>query len=280
MAVEFISVERHGLAGTAALLTRGFADYLVKIPFTEALLAHLERLEDVDFSASPVARLGGEPVGAALVGRRGAESRLAGMAIVPPARRQGVGRALMEHLLTAARSRGDRRMVLEVIGQNEAALRLYEDLGFRRRRRLLGFSGTAPAGLQPVEGLAEVAVGQVAAAIARQSGVDWPWQISAETMALLTPPACGYALDGVWTVVSNPGGAVAGFRTLVIEGNEHRDGRAMRLLYAVMARHPTITEWRMSALLPEELGGGFAAAGLKTSELYQWQMEMPMDEST
>lgn len=278
MATAFTSIRQFGLARTAELLTRAFADYIVRIPFTEAALQHAETLDSVDFSESPVVWLDGEPVGAALIARRGAESRLAGMAIVPAARRQGVARALMAHLLSAARARGDRRMVLEVIGQNEGAVRLYEAVGFQRKRRLLGFAGATPAGLRSDAALAEVAVREVAAASARQPEMDWPWQVSAPTLAQLTAPAVGYAREGAWTVVSNSTGPVAGFRTLLVEGAERREERAVCLLRAVMARHPSVMEWRISALLPEEFAPWFTAVGLVQTELYQWQMEQVLGE--
>lgn len=273
MAVTFTSIEQFGFARTAELLTCAFADYFVKIPFTEAALRHAEESDSVNFAESPVVLFDGVPAGAALIALRGAESRLAGMAILPTARRQGVGRALMEQLLAGAQARGDRRMLLEVIGQNEAAVRLYEAVGFHRKRRLVGFAGPASAGLRPVAGLTEVGVRKVAAAIARQPEVDWPWQISDVTIAQLPAPAVGYTLEGAWTVVPNPAGPVAGFRALVVEGGERRAERAVRLLHAVMARHPAVREWRMSALLPEEFGPWFTVAGLAPTDLFQWQME-------
>lgn len=273
MAVGFTTIADFGAARTAELLNGAFADYFVKIPFTEAALHHAEHMDDVQPGLSPVVLLDGEPVGAALVAHRGNESRVAGMGFLPPARRHGAGRALMEHLLAAARVWGDRRLLLEVIGQNEAALRLYEAVGFVRKRRLVGFAGAAPAGLQPAAELAEVAVRDVAAAIARQATVDWPWQISADTIARLPAPATGYQLDGAWATVLNPAGPTAGFRAVVVEGDGRREERAVRLLQAVMARHPAATEWRMSALLPEEFGGWFTRAGLAPTDLYQWQME-------
>ena len=45
-------------------------------------------------------------------------------------RRQGLGRALMQHILTAVAGEGVRRATLEVRRSNLAALGLYEDLGF------------------------------------------------------------------------------------------------------------------------------------------------------
>lgn len=272
MIIGYTTVANFGLPPAAELLTRAFADYFVKIPFTEAALRQTARMDQVDFTQSPVVLLDGEPAGAALMARRGPVSRVAGMALVPAARRRGAGRALMERLLAEARARGDRRMVLEVIEQNTAAVRLYEAMGFTKMRRLVGFSGPAPAGLAPVPELAEVNVRDVGAVVSRQDGaIGWPWQISGETIALLPPPAIGYELDGAWTALLNPAGPVVTIRTLAVEGSKRREERAGRLLHAGMARHPA-ESWRVSALWPEELSGCFTRAGLVRDELTQWQM--------
>lgn len=52
------------------------------------------------------------------------------VAVDPAQRGQGIGRALMTHLLAEARQRGARRATLEVRASNHAARRLYESLGF------------------------------------------------------------------------------------------------------------------------------------------------------
>ncbi len=273
MNVRFTSIEDFGLVRTAELLTRAFADYFVKIPFTEAGLQQMELPDSVDFARSPVVWLDGQPAGAALIARRGATSRLAGMALVPAARGHGAGRALMEHLLTEARERGDQRMVLEVIEQNVAAVKLYEAVGFTRVRRLVGFAGPAPAGLADEPGLEEAELRDVAAAVERMDEeVGWPWQISGPTLAQLPVSAKGYTLDGAWAVVLNPAGPVVGLRALAVDGKADREQRAVRLLRAVMTRHPAATGWRMSALWPEEWAAWFTGAGLTRQELTQWQM--------
>lgn len=273
MNVRFTRIEDFGLVRTAELLTRAFADYFVKIPFTAAGLPQMALSDSVDFARSPVVWLDGQPAGAALIARRGAISRLAGMALVPAARGRGAGRALMEHLLTEARERGDQRMGLEVIEQNVAAGKLYEAVGFTRVRRLVGFAGPAPDGLADDPGLAEAELRDVAAAMERMDEeVGWPWQLSGPTLAQLPAPAKGYTLDRAWAVVMNPVGPVVGLRALAVDGKADREPRAARLLRAVMARHPTVETWRMSALWPEEFSAWFTGAGLTRQELTQWQM--------
>lgn len=273
MDLEFLPLSLERLTAAAEVLNRGFADYFVPIVVSGPALEAMRHADALVLEDSLMALRGHLPLGVALVERRGRDVRLAGMAVVPEARRLGVGRELVRRLLDAARRRGDRRMVLEVIGQNESAVRLYEREGFMRQRRLAGFAGRVPDGLVVDAGLTEVGVSDVAAVVARQGDVDWPWQISAETLARLPAPATAFALGGAWAVVSNPAGPVAGFRAIAVEGGERRAERAIHLLRAVMARHLAVKEWRMSALLPEEFAGWFEGAGLARTELYQWQMQ-------
>jgi ribosomal-protein-alanine N-acetyltransferase len=59
-------------------------------------------------------------------------ARLYSIAVADAARGRGLGEALLEAAERAARSRGCRRMRLEVRQDNSAAIRLYERLGYRR----------------------------------------------------------------------------------------------------------------------------------------------------
>jgi hypothetical protein len=97
----------------------------------------------------------------------------------------------------------------------------------------------------------EVSLRDVAGAVCRlDPAVEWPWQISGQTIALLPAPATGYSVDGAWAAVSNPDGPAVQVRALAVEGSVNRDERAAALLCALMSRHPA-REWRMSAVWPE-----------------------------
>lgn len=54
------------------------------------------------------------------------------IAVAEPARRQGLGRALLHGLVTEAHRRGTRDVFLEVRADNPGAQRLYETFGFER----------------------------------------------------------------------------------------------------------------------------------------------------
>jgi len=58
------------------------------------------------------------------------EIHINNIAIRPSYRGQGIGTALLQHVLAEARALGARRATLEVRASNEGARRLYERLGF------------------------------------------------------------------------------------------------------------------------------------------------------
>jgi ribosomal-protein-alanine N-acetyltransferase len=60
------------------------------------------------------------------------EVHILNLAVDPAARRRGVGRALMVHVLTAFEARGATKATLEVRRSNLGAQALYESLGFVR----------------------------------------------------------------------------------------------------------------------------------------------------
>jgi len=280
MNLEFPSMLDYGLEPAAEVLARAFEDYFVRIPSTIGVLLHMARADSVDLASSCIFIRGGTAVGGALIARRGWTCRLAGMAIVPEARRTGVGRAAVAHLLGEAKARADRAMLLEVIEQNTAAVELYRACGFKEIRRLIGFAGSLVPDIATSSKLVEVDLREVADAVTRHGLPDLPWQLSGETLAQLTPPNVAYRLDGAWIALSDPSQPVVTIRALVAardklvgDGTPPCRDREAALLRAVMAQYPGKEEWRLSALWPEELAAVIAPAGLPRSPLTQWQMQ-------
>ena len=278
MKLEFPAMVDYGLERAAEVLSRAFEDYFVRIAVTAAGLLHAARTDSVDLTLSRMFVRDGTAVGGALIARRGWTARLAGMAITPEARRTGVGRAAVLHLLEEAKARGDRSMVLEVIEQNTAAVELYRACGFQTIRRLIGFAGSPPTDAMIPPGLIEADLREVAAAVTRHGLPDLPWQISGETLAQLAPPSVAYRLDGAWIALTDPAQPSVTIRGLIAEpvpGDDAAAGRDREaaLLRAIMAKYPGRQEWRLAAVWPEEMEAMIAPAGLPRSPLTQWQMQ-------
>ncbi len=101
---------------------------------------HADRLSRLDFTRalkgkSAVVLLleqGGVVLGYALLRVRGRQAHLESLAVDPPARRLGLGRALLKGAEQAGLERGALHMRLEIREDNPAALALYESLGYRQ----------------------------------------------------------------------------------------------------------------------------------------------------
>jgi ribosomal protein S18 acetylase RimI-like enzyme len=194
MFLTFQSISDCGIDLAAQVGAQGFADYFVPVQITPAAILSMVRQDSLDLSLSRVIFQADQPVGLALIARRGCTnwtSRLAGMCVIPAARGSGVGAWSVARLLAEARSRGDRSLTLEVIQQNTPALRLYEKCGFHIDRALVAYSGESSA-LQPDLELESVDIRVVARELVAHGPPDLPWQLSGETLAQVGPPSVAY----------------------------------------------------------------------------------------
>jgi ribosomal protein S18 acetylase RimI-like enzyme len=128
----------YSLPNLVELLNRGFENYFIPIQFNLSAFLTMLRKDSLDLSASRVLLADEQPSGLALIARRGASSRLAGMGISEVMRGKGAGTWFMNKLLQESRGRQEQEMVLEVIERNEPAVRLYRNFGFQVVRRLIG----------------------------------------------------------------------------------------------------------------------------------------------
>ena len=125
-----------------AAFNAAFAGYLVPMSHTVATLGAMIATNDVRLSHSFLLRAtDGQWAGVALLGVRESAGWVAGMAVAPPWRRRGIGERLMRLALAEARSVGVRRVQLEVLDENAAALALYTRLGFVSLRPLAVYMG-------------------------------------------------------------------------------------------------------------------------------------------
>ena len=138
MTLEMIPAYDVPLAEQAKIFSRAFTGYVGgSFEMDAAGLARFILHQGADLSYSYFARTAEGLAGFAYINRTGNISRVAGMGVVPAARRAGLARRLLAHLLEEAQTRGDQAMMLEVIEQNPAAHRLYLQQGFRETAHLL-----------------------------------------------------------------------------------------------------------------------------------------------
>ena len=128
---------------TAAVLrtmVAGFSDYLIKLDIDEDGYRHKFALDGVEYDVSVGVFEKGELIGVTMncIGEwRGKRTVYdAGTVVLPSHRRKGASKRMFEHLLPNLSEMGFDNYLLEVMSNNEPAVRLYESFGFRRTRRL------------------------------------------------------------------------------------------------------------------------------------------------
>src|ERR1700757_2797040 len=140
MNFEIVPAWEIPLAEQAAVFNSAFTGYLAGWhEMDTAVFARFLCAQGADLCYSRFVRSKGTLAGFGYINRTGDVSRLAGMGIVPAARRTGAGTHLLMHLLKDARARQEQAMVLEVFEQNLPALLLYRRHGFTEMSRLFGW---------------------------------------------------------------------------------------------------------------------------------------------
>lgn len=123
----------------------GFSDYLVPLRLDEGTLRTHLRENDIALDRSPVA-VAEAPVAFALLGVRGTDAWIGGMATVPAQRRAGLARRMLDAAIDSAAEAGCTRVWLEVVDRNAAAIALYRARGFAHVRDLAVWSLPAADG--------------------------------------------------------------------------------------------------------------------------------------
>jgi len=255
-------------------LNQGFENYFVPIRFDIPQFLTMLRKDGIDLTQSRVLLADSEPSGIALIARRGWTSRLAAMGIAQGTRGKSAGTWFMERLIKEARERDDREMVLEVIEQNEPAVRLYKRHGFQTVRRLIGLKNQ-DAKQDEKSDLQEMDLREMGRLILQYGLPDLPWQLSGETIALLNPPARAYKNGGAYIAISNPDVEHVVIWSLLVEPEARGEGLAVDMLNQILANHKGKT-WHVPAIWPEEFGIIFERAGFQREDLSQWQMRLEL----
>ena len=242
------------------ILNACFADYLV--PVTQSVEGFVQRFsaEGMSLIDSRVWLAGDEPAAIAIVARRGNMARLAAFALRPAWRGKGLGRKLMQELLTFLQQQEIETVSLEVIRDNHAAVALYQSLGFTRRYGLCGYLSAeplaaAPGVLQPYPILA------LLRRAVEESNSQLPWLMDPLTFATL--PCRVVTLEQRAFAVLSTSGSRPVLQFLWVEPAARRQGLAQQF--------PGIGT---SVTVPETFTPLFAAAGYAPLSLQQYEMTM------
>ena len=254
----------------ADLMTRSFEAYFVPINITDTVMLTMMRRDGIDLTASRVLMKDDEPVGLAMIARRGWTSRLAAMGITINARSGGVGTWAMEQLIEEAKARGDKEMLLEVIEQNTAGVKLYEKVGFTKIRRLVGYKLENPQ-VESDEELEELDIRELARLVTYHGLKDLPWQLSGATIMQHTPPSRAFHINDAYCLITNPEATDVAISSVLVKTRSRGAGLSAVLLRALFAKFPGKV-WHVSAIYPEEMGFIFEHVGMERETLSQWQM--------
>ncbi len=273
-AFEFKPASTYSIEQIADLLTRSFEGYFVPINITETALLTMMRRDSIDLAESRVLIKNGEPIGAALIARRGWTSRLAAMGIISQERNSGAGSWAMNILVEEARARSDREMQLEVIEKNTAGVKLYQKFGFETIRRLVGYTLEHPQ-VDSKDELQEVDIRELARLITYHGIKDLPWQLSGTTIANHTPPSRAFRLHDAYCLISNPEAEHVAISSVLVKTGSRGAGLSPVLIRAVFSRFPKKV-WHVSAIFPEEMGAIFEQVGMRREEISQFQMTLKL----
>ncbi|KAB7744119.1 GNAT family N-acetyltransferase [Nostocoides sp. F2B08] len=111
---------------TAAGLTRATLDGLLAMQWRAQRASHA-RMHPQPLDS--IIEVGGRAVGRVLIDRAADRTHLVDIALLPEWRGRGIGTAVVQDLISDARSRGD-AVTLSVARDNDRAVRLYRRLGF------------------------------------------------------------------------------------------------------------------------------------------------------
>jgi len=270
MTLSLKPASEHPIPFLADLMTRSFEGYIIPIHMSAASLHNMLRLDSIDLTASRVLMKEDEPVGMAMIARRGWTSRLAAMGITLNARSNGVGVWAMQQIIEEAKARGEKEMLLEVIEQNTAGVKLYEKVGFRKLRRLAGYKIENPQS-DSTHPLEEIDIREVARQVSYHGIKDLPWQLSGATVMQHTPPSRAFRINDAYCLISNPDAANVAIQSMLVKARSRGAGLSEVLMRALFAKFPNKT-WHVSPIYPEEMGFIFEHVGMERDAISQWQM--------
>ncbi len=136
--IQLIPASNFSLAELTDIYNQTRVDYMVPMPMNAARLANYIQMYDIDLNRSIVATTpSNQKLGVAMLGVRKDRTWITRLGVIPNTRRGGVGRAMVENLISQTERLGLNFIMLEVIKNNKPAQQLFLKLGFRETVELL-----------------------------------------------------------------------------------------------------------------------------------------------
>jgi ribosomal protein S18 acetylase RimI-like enzyme len=217
-------------AELAEIFNAGYEGYYTPFTVDEEAFRFMSTIWDDDLDASRVALVGGAAAGICKLAIRGDCGWIAGIGVAAAHRGQGVGEELMRGVLDVAHERGLDEVWLEVLVQNEPAIRLYEKLGFERVRELEVWTLDSVSG--DTGAVQRVPLEQALERIRSERAEHEPWQRADETVANVDEVE-GLEAEGGAVVFRTKGG-----RTSLLQGVARDEAAARGLLQALGGAMP------------------------------------------
>lgn len=254
--VQLVPAHDLPLAEQAAVFTAAFDGYIGgSFAMDSAALARFICAQGADLCYSRFVQFNGELAGFGYISRTGNISRLAAMGVLLEARRHGVARQLLRHLVEEAKERHDEAIVLEVIEQHRPAHALYRSNGFREVTRLLGWRRAPDAVTPPGKALLEqISLGDACHKVATANNFPaLPWQVSPNGVAKLAA-ARAFRAGNATIVIGAPESPEIRVHAIFSSACGDQRWADMRLaLSAVLTRYPG-SEFFTPPVFPQEFG--------------------------
>lgn len=127
------------------VFNRSFSDYFVEIQLSEAQMARKIANENIDLELSIGAFHNGKLIGFILHAKSVSQHQQflynAGTGVVPEYRGSKLTQRMYEWVIPKLKTYGISYVVLEVIEENSSAIKSYENVGFRQKRKLKCYKG-------------------------------------------------------------------------------------------------------------------------------------------
>ncbi|MFP3833987.1 GNAT family N-acetyltransferase [Chryseobacterium sp. SIMBA_028] len=143
--MEFKTLKNLDVEELLSVFNLSFSDYVVPFHLTRELLNFKIATEKIDLSISVGAfeneKLVGFILQAEKIENGEGVAYNGGTGVVPEGRGKGLVRKMYDFIIPVLKERNINTLILEVIDENQKAIRAYENLGFIIVRRLLCFNG-------------------------------------------------------------------------------------------------------------------------------------------